>query len=112
MDFLPCVDELAGADLDVLIDADGEVVVGARFDFAVGVDGVVFFGLELAVAVLFDGVVAFVADADFLVVFDVFLPVALGVDRITKPPGRLPRELFISVANSVFLAFVLRNIRQ
>jgi hypothetical protein len=56
--------------------------------------------------------VAFVADADFLVVFDVFLPVALGVDRITKPPGRLPRELFISVANSVFLAFVLRNIRQ
>ena len=73
--------ELPSANLDVLVDAHGQVVVGAGFDFAVGVDGVVFFGFEFAVAVLLDGVVALVANANLLVVLDVFVPVTLGVQE-------------------------------
>ena len=79
MDFAAGLGQLSGAEFDVLVLPDGEVVVGFDLDFALGFDGQVFFGLQLGVAVGFDGVVAFMADADLLVVFDVFVPVALGV---------------------------------
>ena len=71
MDFVGSFDELAGAELDVLVVGDGQVVVGLDLCFAVGMGSVVLFGEQFGVTVGFDAVVAFVADVDVLVVLDV-----------------------------------------
>src|SRR5690554_2026497 len=81
VDFLSGLDELAPAQLNVLVARDGQVVIGLDLGLAVGVGGVVFLGQVLGVTVGLDAFVPFVADADFLVVLDVLVPVALGVDE-------------------------------
>ncbi len=61
MDFLPRINELPSANLDVLIHPNRQVIIGLRLNLAIFINGVVFFGLELCVAVLLNRVVAFVA---------------------------------------------------
>src|SRR5690554_3387894 len=87
VDFLSGLDELALAQLNVLVARDGQVVIGLDLGPAVGVGSVVLFGQVLGVAVGFDAFVAFVADADGLVVLNVLVPVALGVDDDLFLPG-------------------------
>src|SRR5690554_5404356 len=81
VDFLSGLDELALAQLNVLVARDGQVVVGLDLGPAIGVGAMVLLGQVLGVAVGFDAFVAFVADADGLVVLNVLVPVALGVDE-------------------------------
>src|SRR5690554_1725191 len=81
VDFLSGLDELALAQLNVLVARDGQVVVGLDLGPAIGVGAVVLLGQVLGVTVGFDAFVALVANADALVVLDVLIPVALGVDE-------------------------------
>src|SRR5690554_4070782 len=81
VDFLSGLDELALAQLNVLVARDGQVVVGLDLGPAIGVGAVVLLGQVLGVTVGFDALVALVANADTLVVLDVLIPVALGVDE-------------------------------
>src|SRR5690554_3596384 len=81
VDFLSGLDELAPAQLNVLVARDGQVVIGLDLGPAIGVGAMMLFGQVLGVAVGFDAFVAFVADADGLVVLNVLVPVALGVDE-------------------------------
>src|SRR5690606_36620133 len=81
VNLLPCLDELALTELDVLVVGNGQMVISLDFRSAVGVGSVVLFGQVLGVAVGFDALVVLVADADALVVLDVLIPVALGVDE-------------------------------
>src|SRR5690606_30447020 len=80
MNFLSGVQQVSGAQFDVLVLPDAEVVVGLEFGFAGAVGEAVFFGFQLCVAVGDDAVVAFMADVHGLVMLNVLLPVALGVD--------------------------------
>lgn len=50
MDLLIGADELSGADFDVLVSADGQVVAGLDFTFTVGVGGAVVIAPFLAFA--------------------------------------------------------------
>src|SRR5690554_6494172 len=81
VDFLSGLDELALAQLNVLVARDGQVVVGLDLGPAIGVGAVVLLGQVLGVTVGFDALVALVANADTLVVLDVLIPVALGVNE-------------------------------
>src|SRR5690554_4125292 len=87
VDFLSGLDELAPAQLNVLVARNGQVVIGLDLGPAVGVGAMVLLGQVLGVAVGFDALVPFVADADGLVVLNVLVPVALGVDEDLFLPG-------------------------
>src|SRR5690606_9722882 len=84
VDFLSGLDELALAQLNVLVARDGQVVVGLDLGPATGVGAVVLLGQVLGLTLGFDALVALVANADALVVLCLLIPVALGVaeDRL------------------------------
>src|SRR5690606_29463791 len=72
--------QLCTAQLDVLIDGYGQVVLRLDFHLALASHGQVFLCTKLAVAVGLDGVMTLVADADLLIVLDVLVPVSLGMN--------------------------------
>src|SRR5690606_30553235 len=72
--------QLCVAQLDVLIDGYGQVVLRLDLHLSLAGNGQVLFGLQFGKAVGLDGVMTLVTDADLLVVLDVLVPVSLSMD--------------------------------
>ena len=99
MDLTTGPGQLCAAQLDVLIDGYGQVVLRLDFHLALASHGQVFLCTKLAVAVGLDGVMTLVADADLLIVLDVLVPVSLGMN--INLLGALPvldAQLVVAVA--------------